>query len=140
VGARAHLRVVAALLAVLVVAALAQGRSHPARAPAAARAAPAAALAAPDPAFAGRLAGVPLQRARCRNWHAAGAGERLGAIRALRETVGGASTTGGVGTTLADEQATALFDRICATPQTSGFALYLLYARAAAFSGRLDTR
>jgi hypothetical protein len=29
---------------------------------------------------------------------------------------------------------TALFNRVCSTPQTSGFVLYMIYARAAAFS------
>ena len=92
--------------------------------------------AAPPPARAydGLLAGVPLQRARCRNWRAAAPGPRRDAVRALTATIGGASTTGGVGTTLSDSAVTALFDRVCATPATSGFALYLIYARAAAFS------
>jgi hypothetical protein len=92
--------------------------------------------AAPPPARAydGILAGVPLQRARCRNWRAAAPAQRQEAVRALTATIGGASTTGGVGTTLSDSAASSLFDRVCSTPSTSGFALYLIYARAAAFS------
>jgi hypothetical protein len=57
-------------------------------------------------------------------------------VRALSATIGGASTTGGFGTTLSDRDVAALFDRVCSTPGTSSFALYLIYARAAAFSHR----
>lgn len=90
---------------------------------------------APRP-FDGMLAGAPLQRANCASWHAASAPQRGQAVRALTATIGGASTTGGVGTTLADGEVAALFDRVCGTPGTSHFALYLIYARAAAFGGQ----
>ncbi len=90
---------------------------------------------APAPrAYDGMLAGVPLQRANCAGWHAASAAQRGQAVRALSATIGGASTTGGVGTTLPDRDVSALFDRVCGTPGTSSFVLYLIYARAAAFS------
>jgi hypothetical protein len=89
-------------------------------------------LAAPP----GTLAGAPLQRASCRHWEAADGAQRTVAVRALTATIGGPSTSGGVGTTLSDAAAAALFDRVCATPGTAGFALYLVYARAAAFSHR----
>jgi hypothetical protein len=96
---------------------------------------PGATQPAPAPrAYDGTLAGAPLQRANCANWHAASAAQRGQAVRALSATIGGASTTGGVGTTLPDREVSALFDRVCGTPGTSSFALYLIYARAAAFS------
>jgi hypothetical protein len=55
-------------------------------------------------------------------------------VRALTATIGGASTSGGVGRTLPDRDVAALFGRVCSTPGTSSFVLYLLYARAVAFS------
>jgi len=85
-------------------------------------------------AFNGLLAGVPMQRARCHEWARAPTAQKSAAVRALSATIGGASTGGGVGTTMGDRQVAALFDRICGTPNTDGFALYLIYARAAAFS------
>jgi hypothetical protein len=126
-GARAAVAVgvvaaAAALVAVLVL---------PAGAARTTRAAPATHAARP---FDGRLAGAPLQRANCASWHAASAAQRGQAVRALSATIGGASTSGGVGTTMPDADVSALFDRFCGTPGTSHFALYLLYARAAAFS------
>jgi hypothetical protein len=90
---------------------------------------------APAPrAYDGTLAGTPLQRANCTDWHAASAAQRRQAVRALSATIGGASTTGGVGTTLPDRDVSALFDRVCGTRGTASFVLYLVYARAAAFS------
>jgi hypothetical protein len=90
---------------------------------------------APAPrAYDGMLAGLPLQRANCASWHAAAATQRGQAVRALSATIGGASTTGGFGTTLPDREVSALFDRVCGTPGTTSFVLYLIYARAAAFS------
>ena len=109
------------VVAVLALAALASGKPEPA-------------APAPLPAFNGTLAGAPLQRANCTSWHAAAPASRRQAIRALTATIGGASTTGGVGTTLPDRDVSALFDRVCSTPGTASFALYLIYARAAAFS------
>jgi hypothetical protein len=96
----------------------------------AARTAPAA---HPRP-FDGRLAGAPLQRANCESWHAAPPTQRSQAVKALSATIGGASTSGGVGTTMPDRDVAALLDRVCGTPGTNHFALYLIYARAAAFS------
>ena len=84
--------------------------------------------------FDGTLAGAPLQRATCTHWRAASVSERHGAVAALGMLVGGASTGGGVGTTLTEAQGLALFDRQCATPKTRHFILYVMYARAAAFS------
>jgi hypothetical protein len=111
------------VVAVLAIAALAAGhRAAPVPAP------------LPQPAFNGTLSGAPLQRANCTSWHAASPARRRQAVRALTATIGGASTSGGVGTTLPDRDVSALFDRVCSTPGTSSFALYLIYARAAAFS------
>jgi hypothetical protein len=107
------------LAAVVAVLALSLGTSHSGGAPR---------------AYDGMLAGVPLQRANCTSWHAASPAQRGQAVRALSFTIGGASSAGVVGRTMPDRDVSALFDRICATPGTSSFVLYLLYARAAAFS------
>jgi hypothetical protein len=122
-------RLVAVGPAVLVVAALLLAGPHRRSGAPSARAPRAAERVVP-----GMLAGVPLQRASCAQWEAAGPAQRQAVVRALRATVGGASSTGGVGTTLPDDRARATLSRICATPSTAGFVLYLLYARAAAFS------
>ncbi len=92
------------------------------------------ASAAVSAGFDGTLMGAPLQRARCEHWLAAGPAQRLDAVRGITANIGGPSTSGGVGTTLTEADAVRLFDRTCATPATRGFALYLIYARAAAFS------
>jgi hypothetical protein len=86
------------------------------------------------PAWDGTLGGVPLQRTNCTDWHGADTTQRGQVVRALTATIGGASSTGGVGTTLPDGDVAALFDRVCGTPGTSSFVLYLIYARSAAFS------
>jgi hypothetical protein len=93
-----------------------------------------AALAAESHGYNGTLAGAPLQRARCEQWLVASPSQRLDAVRGITSTIGGPSTTGGVGTTLTDAQALGLFNRTCATRAARGFALYLIYARAAAYS------
>jgi hypothetical protein len=88
----------------------------------------------PPRAYDGTLAGATLQRANCTDWHVAPAAQRGQTVRALSATIGGASSTGVIGTTLPERDVSALFDRICATPGTSSFVLYLIYAHAAAFS------
>jgi hypothetical protein len=85
-------------------------------------------------AWNGTLNGAPLQRADCTSWHGATRVQRGQTVRALTATIGGASTSGGVGTTLPDRDVASLFDRVCGTPGTQSFVLYLIYARAAAFS------
>jgi hypothetical protein len=96
--------------------------------------------AAPPPgqphAWNGTLGGAPLQRANCTSWHGANREQRGQTVRALTATIGGASTSGGVGTTLPDREVASLFDRVCSTPGTRSFVLYLIYARAAAFSSQ----
>jgi hypothetical protein len=88
--------------------------------------------AAPD--YDGTLAGLPLQRANCTSWRTAPPAQRAQAVRALTMTIGGPSTSGGVGRTLSEPDVAALFGRVCSTPGTSSFVLYLIYAHAVAFS------
>jgi hypothetical protein len=128
-GAAAGAVAAAVLTAALVLAGLWPPRAHEL-----VREAPAPAVVAPAVPFDGTLSGAPLQRARCLHWKRAGLAERRGALAGLAMVVGGASTSGGVGTTLPEAQAMALMDRTCATPATRNFVLYIIYARAAAFS------
>jgi hypothetical protein len=87
--------------------------------------------AGPD-VYRGLVKGVPLQSARCAQWNAASGAERSNVAAALSHSVGGASTWGR-GTTLAKDQALALFDRACASPIAQHWLLYELYIRAAGF-------
>jgi hypothetical protein len=86
----------------------------------------------PEPGVA-LIGGVPLQQARCEQWMAGSRTERDAVVGALAGTVGGPSSTGGVGTTLTASEANALFDHACASSVASGFLLYELYIRAAGF-------
>jgi hypothetical protein len=79
------------------------------------------------------IGGVPIQQARCAQWSAGGTAERDAVVAALASSVGGASTSGGRGTTLMPTEAYALFNRACASPIAHGFLLYELYIRAAGF-------
>jgi hypothetical protein len=79
------------------------------------------------------IGGVPIQQARCAQWNAGGIAERDAVVAALASSVGGASTSGGHGTTLMRTEAYALFNRACASPIAHGFLLYELYIRAAGF-------
>jgi hypothetical protein len=79
------------------------------------------------------IGGVQLQQARCMQWNAGTAGERDKVAAALSYSVGGASTSGGRGTTLASSEAHGLFDRACASPIAANWLLYELYIRAAGF-------
>jgi hypothetical protein len=83
----------------------------------------------------GVVQGMPLQRATCANWRHASASDRNEILNGLASTVGGASTTGGYGTTLSATDGAALFDRQCATPETRHFILYVIYVRAAGLRG-----
>ena len=96
----------------------------------------AAPVASPQPTatYDGVIHGIPLQRATCANWRRASGADRDEILSGLAGTVGGASTTGGYGRTLAPAQASALFDAQCATSATRHFILYVIYARAAGFS------
>jgi hypothetical protein len=96
-------------------------------------------VAAPDstPAHAAKselqlIAGKPLQQASCQEWNSGSLDERAAVLSALKSTVGG-PTPYGPGTTLTDAQAYALFDRTCGRAYASGFLLYIIYSRAAAY-------
>ena len=129
---RARRSLWAAALAALATAALVLSGAWPPAADVAP--APVPQVVAPSVPFDGTLAGAPLQRATCAQWRATGVAEHRGAVAALKMVVGGASTGGGVGTTLTEPQALTLLDRTCSSAKTQGFVLYMIYARAAAFS------
>ena len=80
------------------------------------------------------IGGVAIQQARCAQWNAGGVAERDAVVAALGSSVGGASTSGGRGTTLTRTEAYTLFNRACASQIARGFLLYELYIRAAGFS------
>ncbi|MGZ4201951.1 MAG: hypothetical protein ACXVRH_07830 [Thermoleophilaceae bacterium] len=85
-----------------------------------------------------QVGGVVLQQARCQQWLAADGPQRGAILQALTGSVGGASTSGGVGTTLTTAEATRLFDHVCSSPIARGFLLYELYIRAAGFRSLTD--
>ena len=78
------------------------------------------------------IGGKPLQQASCEQWLTASPDERAAVIATLKRNVGG-STPYGPGATLSSADAYALFDRVCARPYASGFLLYIIYSRAAAY-------
>jgi hypothetical protein len=121
-------RSVQAAVAALAVAGLALAAAFPA-ATHSGRARP----AAPHPSGVALIGGVPIQQARCAQWNAGGIEERDAVVAALASSVGGASTSGGHGTTLMRTEAYALLNRACASPIAHGFLLYELYIRAAGF-------
>jgi hypothetical protein len=91
---------------------------------------------APTPAthpYNGLIGGVQLQQARCIQWNAGTSGERDNVAAALSYSVGGASTSGGRGTTLSSSEAHTLFDRACSNQIAANWLLYELYIRAAGF-------
>jgi hypothetical protein len=83
--------------------------------------------------YTGLIGGVQLQQARCVQWNAGTAAERDKVAGALSYVVGGASTSGGRGTTLSTSETYALFDRACSSTIAAHWLLYELYTRAAAF-------
>ena len=90
------------------------------------------------PARVALIGGLPIQQARCAQWNGGGGAERQAVVAALAATVGGPSTSGGHGTTLAPAEASALFSRACANPIARGFLLYELYIRAAGFRSLVE--
>jgi hypothetical protein len=83
--------------------------------------------------YDGVVEGDPLQRVTCATWRRAGGTDRREVLAGLAGTVGGASTTGGVGATLPSRVASGVLDQQCATRATRHFLLYVIYARAAGF-------
>jgi hypothetical protein len=83
--------------------------------------------------YDGLIGGVQLQQARCIQWNAGTADQRANVAAALSYSVGGASTSGGRGTTLTSSEAHTLFDRACSSPIAANWLLYELYIRAAGF-------
>jgi hypothetical protein len=84
----------------------------------------------------GARIGEPTQLVRCADWNEADVRERYGTVEALRAFAGGPTgSPGGQGATLEDDEAYELFERWCGESYASGFRLYKLYTRAAAFGG-----
>jgi hypothetical protein len=84
----------------------------------------------------GARIGEPTQLVRCADWNEADVRERYGTVEALRGFAGGRTgSPGGHGATLEDDEAYELFERWCGESYASGFRLYKLYTRAAAFGG-----
>jgi hypothetical protein len=124
--ARGPLAIAAGVLATGALAlGLATARDAPAPAPP-----PAKPAAHP---YTGLIGGVQLQQARCIQWNAGTTAERNKVAGALSYVVGGASTSGGRGTTLSTSETYALFDRACSSTIAAHWLLYELYTRAAAF-------
>jgi hypothetical protein len=90
---------------------------------------------------AGPNLGANIRLADCTDWKQETSGDRLATIHTLRGFFGqpiGAGKKGSPqrpGAVLPDEQAYKLFQNYCALPAARGFKLYLLYGRAAGFSG-----
>ena len=89
----------------------------------------------PDHAGGPRI-GEPTQLVACADWKDADIRERYGTIEALKEFAGGPTgSPAGHGATIEDDDAYDLLERWCEKSYASGFRLYKLYTRAAAFSG-----
>jgi hypothetical protein len=86
--------------------------------------------------------GQPISLADCDDWNQANTSQRLGTIKQLKNFAGGpilgndATSPSGSGAVLDDKDAYSLFNSYCAQSFSSGFKLYKLYERAAAFSGQ----
>ena len=87
-------------------------------------------LATTDPS----LPQPAMQSTRCADWQAAGADARAAMIASLTAAATQPDPENH-GATLAPGQATDLFDRACGLPRAQGYVLYVLYNRAAAFTG-----
>ena len=85
--------------------------------------------AAPEPF------GVALQVADCDDWRASSPQERESAIDQLEEAVAGPRNDGN---TLKDDVAYSTLDARCKPDFASGFLLYQLYIRAAAFTPSVE--
>jgi hypothetical protein len=84
--------------------------------------------------------GQPIALADCHDWQQANVEQRLGTIQQIKDFAGGpvvgnnASSPSGRGPVLDDKQAYNLFNGWCSQSYASGFKLYHLYQRAAAFA------
>jgi len=91
---------------------------------------------------AGPHINTSLELANCHDWEEASTEERLGTISQLKNFAGGpvvgnnATTPAGRGAVLDDKKAYDLLNEYCKQQFAAGFKLYLLYQRAASFSGK----
>jgi hypothetical protein len=77
-------------------------------------------------------AGSVASLAQCSDWVAGSREERIATLHDIRAQV---NQTGAEPTTdIGDDEAYAILQRTCSRPYASGFRLYKLYTRAAAFS------
>jgi hypothetical protein len=89
------------------------------------------------PAAASPSVNSTIRLATCHDWNRATAPQRFGTIRVLAKLSAG-QVPGRPelrGPALDDQQAYDVLDRSCAPPLASGFKLYKLYDRSAAFVG-----
>jgi hypothetical protein len=86
--------------------------------------------------------GQPIALADCHDWEQANIEQRLGTIHQIKDFAGGpvvgnnSSSPSGTGSVLDDKKAYDLFNGWCSKSFASGFKLYHLYQRAAAFTGQ----
>ena len=86
--------------------------------------------------------GNPINLADCHDWNQANTEQRLGTLKQLKDFASGpvvgnnASTPAGRGAVLDDKKAYELLTAACEHQFATGFKLYLLYQRAASFSGK----
>ena len=86
--------------------------------------------------------GNPINLADCHDWNQANTSQRLGTLQQLKEFAGGPvlgnnpSAPAGRGAVLDDKKAYELLTNACKHQFAAGFRLYLLYQRAASFSGK----
>jgi hypothetical protein len=91
---------------------------------------------------AGPHINTSIELANCHDWEQASTEERLGTLAQLKNFAGGpvvgnnATTPAGRGAVLDDKKAYDLLDNYCKQSFAAGFKLYLLYQRAASFSGK----
>jgi hypothetical protein len=86
--------------------------------------------------------GNPINLANCHDWNQSDTAQRLGTLQQLKDFASGAvvgtnsSAPAGRGAVLDDKKAYDLLTEACKRQFAAGFRLYLLYQRAASFSGK----
>ena len=90
-------------------------------------------------AGAGPHIGVALRLADCDDWNQADVSERLGTVQQLADFAGGPTggptgSPAGHGNTLSEKRGYDVLENWCQQSFASGFKLYKLYTRAAAFT------